>query len=1036
MALYNIDDPDTGLTLSLEIDKLAQELTEQDIVQAKAKQQERARYLVESGDYQYGGDISRTRMPQAARQEELKRNLALSLNAPYDSINVSSSPLAGIERAELSFRATPEQKFNFLKEKFATESNPDPVRYQNIGGNNELFILEQLPDGSTRYSMVDEEGFTFNDIGDFAVEVVPTLLSVAAVIAPEPTTSAIGLAALGGITYGGSKYVQDLATYGLDAAIQDEYDLNKFVDYASSQALNRTIEGGTTALFDYGFIKGSGYIASIFGKRGADDAIKVLEESQNRIQSRYQGRYDQKIPTVSAVSEKGLAREADAVVESNILQNRNRNALAFLNKIFSDVRGGTPDPSILKRSLEDAAEELNRQAGIAKSSVSRYGYQIQEAIGEAWEEAARRYGINGSFDANTTGEAIQKILFSREGALNRTKNQFYGDTSAQAVKDGVEYTLPETISVLRNVFNEARGKGKGGTSLFDPELASDITVQFNNILKTNFKTLQDVFDSGALQKLFAGKEIPNLTYKELDALLKTINDKAKFGAKSYEKGAHAVMEKAANSLRKLRDSKLFDQNGNPINETGRLQNKASNFYNEKYLGIYRLLDGKALAKKIGSSKNQVFPELQGNQLLDRLIQSPTQNIEEIYRMIPDQEARSFIIDAMQNRYLQNKGANGSLLVSKSNKITIKPDEIRELFGARDLDGKIMDNALTRALVKQKTEAIDNLNKIASKFGSDITSLSAIDINRLLRSNSTESVDRIEKLILGQIRSQKAADDLLKKSLPQLAADGTLAANPSVYMRNIITLPPSDIKKIIGAIEKSDPDGLAMDNFRVAFIEQLQLLAKKDQIGVSAFDPISLQKMLRKGTTEGDNARLILGEEKVKDLEAIARLEEYYSFGEKVSKPSGTIVVGSQGPTGVLGGVQQSVLRKLYGLVVVQDMLRPFRRKMGGKINPEEYTRRMNYMLPLSMVTEKGVLLMSQELGLNPNLSNFFVDELSAIYELGGDGATEQVESQASPRTGENASLENQNTPSAPQAQEVPLPQVYENVSQDPLGLSR
>ena len=1044
MPVYNINDPETDLTLSMEFDVDLNQLSQDQAIliidREKARLREIAKSRVSSGEYQYGGDVSRTRMPASARQEQLKADLSLSLNIPYDNVNVSKSPLAFIDRSSLSFRANPEQKFNFLKNKFATENNPEPIAAINIGGKSELMLLEELPDGSTRYSLIDEEGFTFDDIGEYAVEVAPTLLSIAAVAIPEPTTSALGLAALSGVTYGVSKYAQDIGTYGLDSLIQEEYDLDEFISYAGRQSLNRTIEGGTAALFDFGFIKGSGYIAGLFGKTNADEIIKQLNGAESRIKN-YAKNYDQKMPRVSATSQEGIAREADAVIESGILKNRNKRALNYLNRLFDDIKGGKPTTEVLQDGLERAAREIARQADIAKNNAQKYGYDVQQSIGRAWEEAAERYRIRGSFDANQAGQALQKVLFDREKVLNLSKNKLYKDTADQAKRDNIEYPLTEVINSLRNVFNNARGKGANNTSLFDPELAADITVSFNNILKTNFKTLQDVFDSGVMQRLYEGQPIPNLTYDQLDALLKTINDKAKFGAKSYEKGAHAIMESAANSIRKIRDSKILDKNGNPLNETGRLQALSTKFYNENYLGIYRLLDGKALAKKIGSSKNQTFPELQGNQLLDQLLRNPSQSIEEAFRIIPDQETRDFLLDSMRNRYLQNKGANGSLYVSGQNKIQIKFDEIRELFGARGLNGELLNVKLTDALARSKAEAIDNLNEIAKAFGSDVTSLSAMQINRLLRATSKSTVKNIKDLIEKQIKAQKTADDLLKKTLPQLAADGTLAANPSVYMRNIIALSEPDLKKIIAAIEKNDPTGAIMDNFRVAYIEQIQLLAKKDQIGVSTFDPIILQKNLRRGTREGDNARLILGEEKVKDLEAIARLEEYFSFKEVVTQPAGTVVLGSQGPTGVLGGIQQPILRKLYGLVVVQDMLRPFR--TGKKVTPEEYARRMNFLLPLSIATEKGLILSSQELEINPNFSKFFTEELSDIYQLSEGGTTQARSASASPRTGENASSGTQNTPEPPQApqalegnQKLTLPQVNENVSQDPLGLAR
>jgi hypothetical protein len=1028
MAVYKFMDNKTGNVYTADFgDK---EPTEEDFNQIKQGSREEANRQIVTGNYGYIGHYDRIKLPKDERRDNLAKQTAILLDVPISSVDASDSPLGIFARMGLSFRATPEEKYQALVQKFKTETNPNPIKRINVGGQERLILEHQDEEGQSKYSYIDEEGFSWGDIADYAKDAPAIAASTAVALALAPKTggtsmyiafSAWGLKAAAGsaAAYGATSMAQDLAIKAYDDAIvQDDFNWEEYSKYSIDRAGVRSKEAVTTGLIDLATMKTFGLVASRFGSKGADDAVKQINESIQRLNTKYVRKGERQLKKSNVATEAGLEREKDAVKSSGALRNLYSRNREILDSIMNVMKTG--DTSNLREIVSNVANRASQKLQQVQLNIGDKVKGLNEALQGAYDRSLARNGINGFFDAESGGEVIRNIIMSSKKVSEKVKNELYEATFSSANKEGISYGQLDVIRTLQRKLNAYRGKLSIG-------FQEDIVSSLNKTLGTNLRSINDLFDDSMI-KLIEGKKLPDVNLRQLDAIIKGYSDKANFGKFSVDKSQDEIVaEMMSNSLRKLRDSKLFDGSGKPINKTGTLQGKANDYYNEEWLRFYRYLGGKAIEES--STK---LP-MTGAKLMDSTL-SDLRQIDELIKLAPDSVSRNEMLALLRQRYFQTKGADGNMLINSGNKISYDTNQIRVLFGRRNQDGKLVKGKGTEDLVQAKANAIDKINKISSLNSRVILEIPAADIKALLSASSKKQVDDILEKISSLQKSQARESELLKAAMPKLASSGELSANPHVYIKTMMEMGEAELKEVMDIVKKLD-NGESIDAIRAAYMEQLFLLSKKGDIGVSVADSGLMIKNLKGGTKSGVNAEIILGKERVRDLSDWFRVADYSKHPTKILKPEVRGVMSNDNVTWVTSHITEPIQRKLWGIAATQGWLAPLARSA----TPEEFAYRTKSMLPWLLTSSSTLDLSLSQIGESGQYASFWVNELDKLNQ--NKSVEQPSEGGLSPQMNQEP---NQGQPAPPQGS---LPQgsppqgnsgqakvTQENVHSNPLGL--
>ena len=210
-------------------------------------------------------------------QESLLNNLSQALATDKSQIDITSGLGDGIRRGLLSFQESPENKFDFLVDRYGR----DNVRQFRIG-NKPSFLVKE----GDKQVLVDEQGAAFGDLLDLirpglvlGAEIAGAFVAPKAAVAKFPVAARSGMAGLGVV--GG-----ELISEGIESGTTAD----NLADFGSDIEFGQSaLRGAAATAFDYGFSKPFTLVAKAFtapGVQGTDlsqeDFLKVLQRMQQR----------------------------------------------------------------------------------------------------------------------------------------------------------------------------------------------------------------------------------------------------------------------------------------------------------------------------------------------------------------------------------------------------------------------------------------------------------------------------------------------------------------------------------------------------------------------------------------------------------------------------------------------------------------------------------------------------------------------------------------------------------------------------------
>ena len=240
-----------------------------DAIRAHPTFQRNAREKLESEEYRY--DENFMELDKDAQRANMSKYVARSMGLNDDEVDVTQG-MGTLGRMALSFKATDEEKFKSLEERYGREN----IRAVDIGGKQKMLYRDPEETGN-QFRAVDEEGVSLADFfGDTAGSVAPVAGAVGAAVATGGASIPImaGAAALGGFAAGAG---QDVASRAISG---DELQLGEI-------AKRRGIEAAIGIPIDMVTGVGGKMLGRAFAKRASLGAIDDLVKSTDELNQAY-----------------------------------------------------------------------------------------------------------------------------------------------------------------------------------------------------------------------------------------------------------------------------------------------------------------------------------------------------------------------------------------------------------------------------------------------------------------------------------------------------------------------------------------------------------------------------------------------------------------------------------------------------------------------------------------------------------------------------------------------------------------------------
>ncbi len=977
VAIYKVKDNETGNIFR--INKQG-EFTEFDFLDAKKRETERAYSdVVTSDNYRKQGMYDEISLPTEEAQKQLQRGLALLLNTNVNNVNVSESPLGHFERLGLGLRSDADEKVQALKQEYATRTNPDPVKIVVIDNQPRLMLEQRDENDQPIYNLIDEEGFSFGDLSDFSREIIPTIASVIASVGAAKftggTSLALGyaqigkLALAGGIGYGLSKQAQDMAVKGFDDILkQNDFNLKEYAKYSGRQAVQNAKESALVTAVDAVTMKTLGLVTSRFGK-GGSPASQNLREAGERLMLKYsdsmsEGSNINILRPTATGGERVAKKERTALLSSKLIQNAYARNADSVNEILNILKTG--DPNLLEQAIQNAAKNLDTEKVLAKEAIDNVDNQLHQAIDLAYQDLARRNGVNGLFDGNTAFEPVRLSFLKNQRLATNSKNKAYREFHRLAREQGTAFDGADIITSMKRTL----AKFKGGTT---ENFQNDFVAILNSNIKTNLRKVDDLSEG------VVNRGTVKLNTRQLQKMIESFDQKAGYGLKSNQKSPDQVLaEMLASTLRKTRDKSFISKN-RPINDAGKALVEANSIYNDLYLPYLRVAKGHVQQTKLGSTVANKQYLYQGNQVLDDVLSLGDDGITDFLSRFGAGAERDSALQVLRSRFLQRNGFDGNIHIGAGKKLRFDTESVRALYGERLPNGKLIRSSKNEELLKSKLFAFERLNKIS---GTKIIELDELAVEKLFLGSDKAQVKGVSDELANLVNVKKQNADILENNILEITQKGELAKSPDAYVKVLLGSKNTAQVKEVMRIVKELPEEL-QDSIRTSYIDELLRLSSPEGKGAitstSGDLPIAdgnkLLEYLSKNTTTGTNSRIVLGNDIVSDLTDSARILRY-SFDPKGAPSPLTSggVITTNGITWVAGGVAQSLGRKLYGVSATQGWLRP----LLTKSSTEEMIYRQKSLFPYVMTTSKTLHNFAANYSTNPMLAKEWGMEMIKI----------------------------------------------------------
>jgi hypothetical protein len=1005
MATYEVLDRSSGNTFQFWYDK---EPTTEQLKRRLNQEKINAIRRLNDGSTIYQGLYSRTKKNKDQRVASLNRDIALSLNMPIDRVDVSEQGLGIGDKVSLGLRPNPLKQLDFLRNKYGQDS----VFAINIDGSPRLMLRYEDEAGLQNVKAIDEEGFTFSDIGLASKPVAQTIgiigatyLTIKSGGLALPVLGKMGTGATAlTLTAAGTNFAMgmgiDTVINTMDAVEQEKPVLERLGRYLLPDLQQNAVETVVGAMIDYPLLK-TGSMISRFALGRPDELAQEYISSAQRLNSKYA---DEQVKLNllggARVSEDAIQADLRSQASSPLVRNNLEMNREVIARAMNALTTGKLEP--INVATRKVAENIKTSFDNITKKIGKNDKAITDALLINRDRYLARHGINPLFQAQREGYNVQNVIFRAFNAVTEQKNSLYKFAENMAAKEGIEYGADETLRAIIRGIKKVSGSATIGNKTQKATLSA-VSAEFGTKLR-RFEDLENFITDPAL------KGNKRLTFKQVQFLIDEFQRLAEYNPMVGKTTQNRIGSLVSKELRDVRDSAFKGKKkgfrtqvtSGKGRATYNALKKADEYYNDTYLRFFRVGDGALVQSAKGSRAGDFKFQLDGVQALDMILDaSRPSNISEVMMML-----RSGGIDprstkmALQNRYIQQHGGDGTFLLNKGSQIDMTDvNMLTELFGERLASGALLSGqqgiSKNLATVRAKVRAFEDINKASRMNPNKITELAEADVRRILNASTPKEVKEFfELLTKKRILNDKADELMATRILKDITKQGfDFLENPDIFAKALLEAPSDVLRTITKGLDEvlaKSPE--TVDALRIAVIEKLYHLAdggkanigrytEMTRMGKPLFDPNKMLKLLDPKTRTGINAEKILGKEIIKDLRDQATVLKNNASQTVAKSDAGIRPVYSGSDNGanvtvVAGGLVPMVGRFMHGIMTTNPISK---RLFRGKIDFDTQARMYKYVAPASLLSGDGLYHFHKKAQYDVETRNALQEIMQSVY---------------------------------------------------------
>lgn len=963
MATYDLENPNTGLSLSVEMDAAP---TQQQAREIFARFQQSGLNKVERG---FKKQINPDTGKKFKAKDYYAQNIPDALGIPRDGFDPENGASFGL-RTKLDFFRQKQDQAAILKNEFGEEN----VKGLNVGGDIKFLFKKDAKD---KWKFVDPVQAEFADFtADIAGDILPTTGAIVAGIASIPSGPA-GSAIAAGATEFGVGLVQDMVAKGLTDGVDFE-GFEEIKDRAGQAAL-------TTAV-DYGTMKvGRLLPKGLFRKQGSDLATRELAEIDEIIKGG--------VPRYMMKGEAAIGKLQDIA---------NRYPDGAIAKTLEDARqqiGKLVEDGVLPRRLEDNATRdiLARGLDTLVKQTDDEIKAITRTLENLKVEKETLKLSKGSAKAAEQIEILKARKIFQENLENRVKNL---RTKSLVSPEQYGLNLQQRLGT-RFVEREAQGN-----KLFEEAYQNLANTNTNagrlgNIFaRTKNDVLLDLEDE-VIQKLApgatAGVDVTlrklddiadqSVSFKQLNEIIQLVEERTKRG--STTPGV------TAGSFRQLAES-LRNERARLLRSTDakgrRSFTNANRFFRDEILPNREGAVFNAIKAEAGDSFDQAIKLFQSGRefKLPRMSSGGTQIIE---NALSSPKAVQNFLRAEGNTSEARRLLRETWLASKGLEAG-KPFSKKSLnFSSKDFDiaAQLWDKKLAGGF-SRKVDDLRRIAKFAATEDEEVAGMAAESFNKLMLESDEALNKQMSKIAEQEVAANKRLKELTSQRFIKMMNEGTLPLPSNqngmeLFAQGFLKATPADIDKLVARIGRDSPESLPSLRMSV-YNDILQRAgrgtddAQMGRLGYQLWNPEKLDGILRK---EGPKLKKIIGTENFNQLQKLNKGLKRFA----VKRPTGEEEALKASAAASFGGVSiflsnitQNVKDKLISAAFTAEMALPF--PVQKMLTADSYDRMMEMMTRGLFMTSRGTQALLQQAEADPEFRKFLTETYAQLIETSSE----------------------------------------------------
>lgn len=880
------------------------------------------------------------------------------------------------DRFNLSFLPTETDKLQFLQKKFGRE-NVTAIEFR---GKPSLVFKDPEDE---KFKLVDEYGASLSDFfADTASEAAPIVASAGILAAPfTGGASLLATAALTSTAYVGTKAFQDIAARGLAGDDIELGDITK----------RRLVDLAFQAPIDLATLKAGRLISGLIPKDAGGLVAKEMQRIRElgfKVPKQITSSARDKISTAQTVASK----RPDGALAKNVFGYNRELASKKIKELFSgDLEGSVINKY---RSFIDSTQNQYKRIkdslrDVRNSKTSVSGRALNTTEKQIERDVTRN--VNNSIRSKTDrlsaledqglnpvegGFAIQRKVFDNLFKINKTKNSLYA--SVEDLMQGVSVPLG---SLRRSLMSTLK-------KIDDPNLNNQI--------------LSSIRPTGTTRMLITSidelpnQSISNITYKQLDNMVKAIDDKLPYGnAGKLNLGEEkvAALQQLRTSLDALRSRTILKAGGT---EAKRAYTKANNYFKQTVLpfrqrfdDVVNLQDGQNLNKILkqfddfsnGTRKTppKVIFSKDGSKVINEAFDTP----EKLARLADQIGSDSILRSTLRKKWLESKKIQANT-PSKGFQITDKDKEIIKILWNKS---KVKDFEIVSRQLANKKGIIDfKTNRLFRELSEPFEASKASDLAKLVRQELelSSQLDFFDRDLLGLIVKGNAP-------IPESVGGFSKIILGFDQSKKLTSSTVDDFVNAIGG--RNSVAGMELQEAMFA-----ELIKRSNARGTSKtiqegtltkelWDPLDLNKLL---TENKSILQATWGKEKLNKLIEFNNAMAQFSV-KKLTKAQakdvrvGTAISANARMSLFLTAIPDAVSTRLKSALWSADafnwMERPIVSTVKGSLNASEtFAKLLEGRIKLIMSTEKGIQSMFGSSDSDPLFDGYLSKEYMKYLE--------------------------------------------------------